>query len=122
MMVALVANLLLSSPARAALCVRLSLPPGPRVGRPTDLQLDTFLPYWLTPNGHLSPSPAPVAYPFGVVAIDSLGHVVAIPVQPVEGTNLWTGVVRFQHPGLWVVRVNNFTERGMNRSCGSGIW
>ena len=99
------AALVVTPTADAAMCIRLSnKPERPVLGRMAVIQIKTFYP---RVGGGLEPWIVR-DYPFRVEAVSPRGKTFRIKVQPSPDPYAWRGSFRFNSVGVWTVRVTNF--------------
>ena len=115
--------LLGSTPAGAAVCVRLSTSPvHPVLGRPIGVQLRTLAPLPKDQRGYrLEPRAVASTYPFHVAA-ESADQIVLIHVERSSDPQVWTGQFVLSEVGLWHLRVENFDRaRSIDPRCYSEL-
>jgi hypothetical protein len=110
---AALAGLILAFPARAALCLRWESPPRANPGQRVAVAFRTLIPL---ASGELKPH-ATLDYPFRVEAVSPSGETQNLQVAPTADPQLWRGLFVAAEAGAWVVRVANFEEGAVDRSC-----
>src|SRR5919198_4095188 len=98
-----------STPAHAALEVRLTVKPlSPLAGTRALIELRTYSPLIRADGSCCRLAPAdPVGYPFRVEAVSPAGDMTRVRVRRAR-RSLWRGTFRFPTPGRWQVRVANY--------------